>query len=50
LRKGRWREAEFDRIQVLEWRNAETFPRRLWLEADALVPTPGARSVDALVR
>jgi hypothetical protein len=50
LRAGRWREAEFDRIQVLEWRRAETFPRGLWLEADALIPTRGAHSVDARVR
>ena len=50
LNSGRWREAEFDKLQVIEWRNAETFPRGLWLEADALVPARGARSVDVLVR
>jgi hypothetical protein len=50
LPKGSRTELVIDRLQVVEWRNAETFPPGLWLEADALVPPGGARSIDALVR
>ncbi|MFN8223173.1 MAG: CapA family protein [Gaiellales bacterium] len=50
LPSGRWREVELDRLQVLEWRRAETFPRGLWLEADALAPAQGAGAVVAVVR
>lgn len=50
LRSGRWREIEVDRLQVIEWRRAETFPKDVWLEADALQSATGNRTVEALVR
>ncbi len=50
LEKGQRREVFVDRVQVLEWRAAGSFPRELWLEADALVPAAGEKTLDAVVR
>lgn len=50
LEQGRRRDVLFDRVQLLEWRRADGFPERLWLEADALSPPAVADTVTALVR